>query len=150
MKMEIHFIILVLNCSSLYEAEGSPEHFDTFFIRIGQRMRCCPKKGIGWGGPRRDLKITILCYYLSFVPFFANVEANMFVFLGQGIHFSRLWKNKTFRFLKTLVLRQIKPRGCFHGCARNLFNFWCFVNVEWKKDQSEVHSETLNTLHILV
>ena len=38
-------------------------------------------KGGGWEDP----KITVLCYYLSFVPLFTNVEANICL-LDQGIH----------------------------------------------------------------
>ena len=49
----------------------------------------------------------------EFCTFFASVEANMFVFFRSRNPFFKVLKNKTFCFLKTLVLRQIKPRGCF-------------------------------------
>ena len=87
---------------------------------------------------------------VEFCTFFINVEANMYVFevkesIFQG--FEKIWP---FIFSKTLILREIKPRGRFCACAQNLFKFWCFVNVERKKNHSEVHSENLSTLHLFV
>ena len=51
-----------------YDTECSPEHFDTF-IKIGQKMRRCRPKVELDEVVKGGLKITILCYYLSFVPF---------------------------------------------------------------------------------
>ena len=102
------------------------------------------------GGPRGGLEITILCYYLSFVHFFTNVEAKVHVSEVKESIFQGFEKIQPFVFSKTLVLPQIKPWGRFCGCVRNPFNFLCFVYVEWKIDHSEVHSENLSTLHLSV
>ena len=89
--------------SSSYETECSLEHFDAFFIKIGQKMRRYRLKNqIGWG-VQGGLNITILCYYyLSFVPFFTSVEANMLVLRSRN-PFLKVLKNKTF-FLLLLLL----------------------------------------------
>ena len=100
------------NCSSLHEAECSPEHFDTFFIRIGQKMRCCPKKRIGWGVQGGLWKL--LFYVIIWVLYlFCQCWSKHVCFFRSRNPFFKVLKNKTFCFLKTLVLRQIKPRGCF-------------------------------------
>ena len=57
----------------MYEAECSPEHFDTFFVTIGQKMRWYPKNWIGGG-----LKITIYVIILVLYPFLTSVEVDVF------------------------------------------------------------------------
>ena len=101
-------------------------------------------------GSKGGLKITNLCYYLSFVSFFTNVEAYIHVFEVKESIFQGFEKIRPFVFPKMLALSQIKLRGCFCCCARNPFKYWCFVTVEWKIDHSEIHSENLSTLHLFV
>ena len=72
------------------------------------------KKRIGWG-VQGGLWILLFYVIIWVLYLFCQCWSKYVFFLGQGIHFSRFWKNKSFCFLKTLVLRQIKPRGCFYG-----------------------------------
>ena len=70
---------------------------------------------------------------VEFCTFFYQCWSKFVCFWGQGIHFSRFWKKYDLLFFQNSKLRQIKPWGRFCACAQNLFKFWCFVNVEWKK-----------------
>ena len=104
----------------------------------------------GGGGLRGVWKLLFYGIIWVLYTFFTNAEANVHIFEVKEFIFQGFEKIKPFVFSKMLVLPQIKLRGRFCGCAQNPFNFLCFVNVEWKIDHSEVHSENLSTLHLFV
>ena len=118
-----------------------------FSSKSAKKIEGATQKTNWMRGPRGVWKL--LFYVIRVLYPFYQCWSKYVCFWGQGIHFLRFWKNTTFCFFsKILVLRQIKPRGRFCGCTRNLFNFWCYV--EWKIDHAEVHSENLSNLHLLV
>ena len=84
-----------------YEAECSPEHFDTFLIKIGQKMRMCRPKNRNW---MRGSENHYLYYYFSFVPFFTSVETtDMYVFQVKESILKGFEKIGHFVFLKNVV-----------------------------------------------
>ena len=69
------------------------------------------------------LDISILCYNLSFVHFFTNVEANVYVFEVKESILKGFEKIGHFVFQNNVVLCHSRPRGRFCGCARNRLQF---------------------------
>ena len=55
-------------------------HFDTFFIKIGQKWEGAAQTTELEEGVQGGSENYYLCYYLSFTPILTNVEADMYVF----------------------------------------------------------------------
>ena len=89
-------------------------HFDTFFIKIGQKWGAAQKteldKGVQGGSENY-----YLCYYLSFTPLLTNVEADMYVFQVKAsiLQFCKVsWTRKLADFDEKWV-KILRARFCF-------------------------------------
>ena len=122
-----------------------------FSSKSAKKMRRCRPKKLKWmRGSEEGSENYYLCYYFRFVPFFTSVEVDMYVFQVKESILQGFERIGHFVFPKNVVLCQIRPRGRFCGCARNLLQFRSFVTAKSKINPTEGYSENLSTLFLFV
>ena len=99
----------------LFEAAHHPEHFDTFFNKIGQKMRQRRPKNQFWtggvrGGGSENNKFG---NYLNYIPYLSNVWVNIYVFEVKESIFKSFVSIRPFVSLKMDILGQIRLWGRF-------------------------------------
>ena len=103
-----------------------------------------PKKTELDGGSEGVLKITILLF--EFCTLFTSVEAVMCVSRSRNPFC------KVLKIIYEILFSQKMLPNVILGCegafvdVRNLLQFWCFVNADWKINLTEGYSENLSTV----
>ena len=88
---------------------------------------------------------------LEFCTLFLPMLKQTYMFLRSRNPFFKVLKKFNLSFFqKHLFYPRLSREGAFVAVRETLSIFLCFVNVEWKIDHSEVHSENLSTLNLFI